>query len=443
MFSCRSSFLRAGVLSSMFTSSVALRDHPWRSVDPVTSGARDSVPTVVTTAHLSVRPRVMATGTQTRVAGLQLLDSTSGTWIYVPARCIGTRRAPLVVYLGGAGHDAKDVIAFQRQFADQYGMILLAPNAVDAPGRWDVMASINGGAGETAPQTGTSLHVLKFTDPDVRHIDAALQRVLRDYAIDPDRIALAGFSNGGSYALFLGRSNPDIFSRIAPLSALIPFAGLGAAVGQHPSTRFFLSGGLGEDMVEQTLQVARELRQQGYAVQTVLGLREHVEYQVDNAYMWAWLARSWTSHTRVADVAPRAPADSDPVLTAEVLQKMTDFWRRFQREPDAIRTIGRLAHQAPILLWIGSQPAAVLKTDMIALAKRYPSVTADLHAAGLTAPQEEAYRAALIRVECAGMSPRATGEISPASVLGRNFAFWKTHAPAFTALENTGMFVTQ
>jgi hypothetical protein len=113
--------------------------------------------------------------------------------------------------------------------------------------------------------------------------------------------------------------------------------------------------------------------------------------------------------TSTADVAPQslgaeshfpAPAvrASDPILTVQALTQMTTFWTSFMKEPDSIQTDARLANQNRILVSVGERQVSVIKADMPALAAKYPSVAADLQAAGLTAQQEEAHRAALIRV---------------------------------------------
>ena len=53
---------------------------------------------------------------------------------------------------------------------------------------------------------------------DVGFIDQALGLVFEQCAIDPDQIALAGFSDGASYALSIGPTNGDLFRRIVAFS---------------------------------------------------------------------------------------------------------------------------------------------------------------------------------------------------------------------------------
>ena len=50
--------------------------------------------------------------------------------------------------------------------------------------------------------------------PDVAFIDATLRYTFERCVVDPARIALAGFSDGASYALSLGPSNGDLFTHL-------------------------------------------------------------------------------------------------------------------------------------------------------------------------------------------------------------------------------------
>jgi len=54
--------------------------------------------------------------------------------------------------------------------------------------------------------------------PDVGFIDSALRFTFERCAVDPERIALLGFSDGASYALSLGASNGDLFTHLIALS---------------------------------------------------------------------------------------------------------------------------------------------------------------------------------------------------------------------------------
>ena len=400
--------------------------------------------------RLSVRPHEMATGTRNAEVGIQQLTSLPDFFVYVPEKAVGTRRVPLVVLLPGGGETSQFVLNerehWVRQISDTYGMILLVANAATNDGSWDVINGLSqSGGSETIEQAdGASYRVSNFRqNPDVQRIDTALKEVLRKYAIDPNRIAIGGMSNGADYAEFLGRSNLDVFSRVGAMSALIPFYGTGP---QNPKAQFLVSGAIAErrgHMVEQTMRVAQELRREGHPVETVLCLRGHVDYEPDYEYMWRWLATSWGVPGAPAPAPPPPPADSDPVLTVNALTKMTTFWTRFMREPDSIKTTGRLAHQVPTRMSIGTQPVTVVHTNMRVLATMYPSVAADLQQAGLTARQEDAYRVAIIRVGFTRQAGTLAGPIAETSVLGKNLAFRNAQDTAFKELAKTGMWITQ
>jgi phospholipase/carboxylesterase len=98
--------------------------------------------------------------------------------------------------LHGSGGDARGGIDPLLPLADQAGVLLLAPDSRRPT--WDV---ILGGFG-----------------PDVEFIDRALQFVFDRYRVDPERIAVEGFSDGASYALSLGLTNGDLFDSVIAFS---------------------------------------------------------------------------------------------------------------------------------------------------------------------------------------------------------------------------------
>ena len=103
----------------------------------------------------------------------------------------------LVLLLDGAGGHAQDGLDILRSLADQAGLVLVAP-AADAA-TWDIIAARTYGS-------------------DVSLIDQALTHVFERYAIDPEHVALGGFSDGASYALTLGLANGDLFTHVLAFS---------------------------------------------------------------------------------------------------------------------------------------------------------------------------------------------------------------------------------
>jgi predicted esterase len=357
------------------------------------------------------------------------LPGFSNYLLYVPKQCVGTQRVPLFVLVHGGGRSGREEFDKFQQLADKYGVIVLFPTSPS--GHWHM-----GGTAQT--------------QKEVHYIDSAMKLVLRTNAIDPNRIALLGFSEGGVVSMYVGRNNLDVFSRVVPMS----FFGIRDRVGPpNAKTQFLVSGGIAEDGVKDVVTAAHELRRDGHPVVALVGLRGHVDYVRDEDIIWNWLMQSWTNPSITAHMVP--PADADPVLTVEMMTKMTDFWTRFQQEPDSIRTAGRMAHQERISLALGSEPVSVIAMNILAMATQYPSVAADLKASGLTAQQEAAYRAAILRIgfaRAAGILLSGTAEpnasrqfdpIAPTSVLGKNLAFRQAHPAEFKALADTRMWTTQ
>jgi phospholipase/carboxylesterase len=118
-------------------------------------------------------------------------DLDRGGLLYVPPSYEESRPAPLIVALhGGSGNAARWSSLYD--VCEERGMILLAP---ESRGRtWD--------------------RALTDFGPDVAFIDSALRYTFARCAIDEAHIALAGFSDGASYALSLGPPNGDLFTHL-------------------------------------------------------------------------------------------------------------------------------------------------------------------------------------------------------------------------------------
>jgi phospholipase/carboxylesterase len=121
-------------------------------------------------------------------AGLRRIGAAQ---VYVPP---GEGPKTLVVTLHGAGGGPEEAIALFRPHADRAGLILLAPKSRGQT--WDIA---QGGFG-----------------PDVAAIDGLLEEVFSDYPVDD--VAVAGFSDGASYALSLGLTNGDLFRSVIGFS---------------------------------------------------------------------------------------------------------------------------------------------------------------------------------------------------------------------------------
>lgn len=224
--------------------------------------------------RLSARP--------TRMLGIDLAPglhrrTLAGTELvlYLPESARRRPRVPLMVFLHGASRTVEAFVDGHRPFADEAGVMVLAPYA--AVDTWD---RING------PY-----------DRDVAALDVVLQWVFHEVAVAPEAIALSGFSDGAAYALGLGRGNGDLFRRILAYSphALLPTA----PVGRPPIT---VTHGTLDELVPWGISaeyVVPELRAAGHAVEFVSFTGGHaVPLQVVGEAMRA-----------LGDVTPRlAPA---------------------------------------------------------------------------------------------------------------------------------------
>ncbi len=144
--------------------------------------------------------------------------------------------------LHGAGGDARSGISHFLDLADEAGLVLLAP---ESRGRtWDVLV---GGYG-----------------PDVEFIDRALEQTFDRLAVDAEKLAVAGFSDGASYALSIGLTNGNLFTHAIAFSP--GFASPAAYTGKPP---VFVSHGTRDGVLpirDTSRRIVPQLKREGYEV---------------------------------------------------------------------------------------------------------------------------------------------------------------------------------
>lgn len=163
--------------------------------------------------------------------------------LHVPASLDPAGPMPLLIMLHGAGARAGDVMPMVAPAADDHGVIVLAPDARGAT--WDVI------------QPGFG--------PDVATLDEVLAAMFRAYPIDPQRIAIAGFSDGASYALSLGLANGSLFRDILAFSP-----GFAAPARTEGRPRIFIAHGREDPVLPFARcgdRLAGSLRSAGYDVE--------------------------------------------------------------------------------------------------------------------------------------------------------------------------------
>lgn len=182
--------------------------------------------------------------TETVAPGLHQLGLARGrdALLYVPNTYRPQEPAPFTLALHGAGGDERNGLMPLLDLADHAGLVVLSPASRDRT--WD---SILGGFG-----------------PDVEFLDRALAATFARCNIDPQRLAISGFSDGASYALSLGITNGLLFTHILAFSP-----GFVAPAAQRDRPRIYISHGT-RDRVLPIASCSRRivplLRDAGYIV---------------------------------------------------------------------------------------------------------------------------------------------------------------------------------
>lgn len=220
------------------------------SVSQTSSCLKQNLPLVRTSKHNSsaVTGRLHSNATQPTEAGTPglhplRLDGNRDGLLYVPASYRADQPAPLVLMLHGAGGDAEGALNILQRLADPVRMIVLAVDSRSST--WDVIVSRYG--------------------PDIAFIDRALAQTFNRYAIDPNRIAIAGFSDGASYALSVGITNGDLFTHVIAFSP-----GFMAPADQIGFPQLFISHGKRDNVIpieRCSRRIVPQLQQAGYQVQ--------------------------------------------------------------------------------------------------------------------------------------------------------------------------------
>ncbi len=193
-------------------------------------------------ALLSARPGTPTRQAQLGRSNLGLAAGRDGI-LYVPQSYSPDKPVPLVMLLHGAGGNAAAWFGTYGTRADALGVVMLAPES--RGGTWDAVRG-------------------EFSF-DVAFIDSALRTVFERCAIDPTRIAIAGFSDGASYAISLGLPNGDLFTHVIAYSP-----GFVRDVGWHGKPPVFVSHGTLDPIlpIESTSRViVPGLRARGYSVE--------------------------------------------------------------------------------------------------------------------------------------------------------------------------------
>jgi predicted peptidase len=128
--------------------------------------------------------------------------------LYVPANADNGAKHPLLLWLHGAGESGQVNEAQIRANRGALGWV--TPEAQE----------IFGGAFVLAPETGSG-----WNNADVTSVNDLIKELAEEYAIDLDRVHVAGCSMGGGGTMRIATTFPDTFATVVPICA----AGTGGA----------------------------------------------------------------------------------------------------------------------------------------------------------------------------------------------------------------------
>jgi len=187
---------------------------------------------------LKARPRKVTSSSLRRgTSRVPLNNGRQGILVVPDGKVSG-----LVIALHGAGGRPAAAARLFDQVADRVGLVILAPAS-----------------------TGTTWAMLRpGPDPDTPALDTALDRLFQAHPFDPARVAIAGFSDGASYALSLGLANGDLFPKVVAFSP-----GFEAADRHQGRPAFFITHGTRDEVLpisRTSRRLVPALRQNGYDV---------------------------------------------------------------------------------------------------------------------------------------------------------------------------------
>ncbi|MEA1676452.1 alpha/beta hydrolase [Nitrospirillum sp. BR 11163] len=231
--------------------------------------------------HLTARPPVSPATVAVRLGPLRLGDGV----VYAPKSYQPGQPLPLLVMLHGASQRGADMVLRLAQVAEARGVLIAAPDSGDYT--WDMLAARKRETDERwGPRYGN----------DPARIDAFLALVFVRYAVDPARVALAGFSDGATYALSLGPENLGLFHTLIAFSPGRIAPPHGRADTGDGQARVFISHGKADRVLplEETARTTvPALRRRDFQVEFLVFDGGHAmpPEVVDGAFDW-WLGRS-------------------------------------------------------------------------------------------------------------------------------------------------------
>jgi phospholipase/carboxylesterase len=175
-----------------------------------------------------------------------------------------SRRYPLFVVFHGAGRGEERLAAAWAAEPERRQALFLFPRSRDAT--WDLIVQ----AADAAPDGRGVASEPTSERPDLDFLEYALDLVYGHYPIDPGRQALVGYSDGASYALSVGLSNPGLVRAVLGWAAGFLVLDAAAVAEGGPRPAVLLEHGTHDDVfpfAQVALPMRERLERLGYAVE--------------------------------------------------------------------------------------------------------------------------------------------------------------------------------
>lgn len=149
-------------------------------------------------------------GAKIEQATIRVANQTRSYLFYVPKKL--STNPTLIIALHGTGMNAAKMRQWTAyefdQLADQKGFTMIYPNGYK--GNWNDCRS-------DAPFPAKKENI-----DDVGFIRSLIEKFKKDYGVDPDKVYVFGFSNGGQMALRLAMEEPDLIAAVSAIGANLP-----------------------------------------------------------------------------------------------------------------------------------------------------------------------------------------------------------------------------
>lgn len=166
----------------------------------------------------------------------------------------GSGKPPAVILIHGRGADEKDLLPIAKRLPDEvYIFSVRGPIEMEDGYAWYHLNVKQGGLHNSQPQT-------KSFKSSVKRLAKFISYISKKYTVDPNRIGLLGFSQGGTLGIATAIEQPDRVAFLAALNAYLPDAYRSAEklVDARPVPMFLSAGRMDLVTPQERVERARD-----------------------------------------------------------------------------------------------------------------------------------------------------------------------------------------